>query len=107
MEERLRFEWVPLVVWKIRAANQTTQGICYGWTKSIFTTKKVKDSLELHEEWVYDFYYDTPPKQRVGVTFDRWIGEVYDQDKPYLNNLLWEWIQENFKPEDGFSGTTT
>ena len=103
MEERLRFDWVPLLVWKVRP-DESTQAICYRWTKSIFTTKKEGDSVEIHEEYVYDFYYDKEVKQDKETSFDKWIGELFAEDKPYLNNSLWQWIGATFTVAEGFSG---
>ena len=86
-EERLAFTWIPVLVWKVRP-DETLQAICHGWSKSVYLTK----DRELHEEYVYDFYYDQPIKQDKELSFDNWIRGVYHDDHPYLNNSLWDWI---------------
>ena len=92
VEERLRFEWTPILVWKVRPTGEI-QAICYGWSRTVHLSTKGGQILD---EWDYTFYYDRPAKQDQESSFDDWLGHLYNWDLPYLNNSLWEWVQQKF-----------
>ena len=104
--ERLRFDWVPVLVWKIRS-DDSLQAVLFGWSKSIFLTRnthgteanKIVISQEIEEEHVFKYYYDKPQKQEKDQPFSQWLTSVYDNDLPYFQHTLWTWVEEAFDRE--------
>ena len=91
-EERLRFEWTPVLVWRVRSTGEL-QGICYGWNRTVCLCSR---GGEVIDKWIYDFYYDQAAKQPKEQSFDNWLGDLYQADLAYLNNSLWDWIRNKF-----------
>ena len=106
IEERLRFDWVPVLIWKIRL-DDSLQAVLFGWSKSIFLTRNshgtgpndIVISQEIEEEHVFEYYYDIPQKQEKDQPFAQWLTSTYDNDKPYFQHALWTWIEEAFDGE--------
>jgi hypothetical protein len=90
-EERLRFQWTPKINWETRR-NGSLRAICSGWEKIV----RIPVERET-EPWVFDFWYEDYPKQGWEESFDRWIGNLYQSDRIYLEACLWDWVGEYIK----------
>ncbi len=93
VDKRLRFEWIPVLTWKVRPTEEL-QAICHRWSKSVYLTSVTGTIIH---DWVFDFYYDQPARQQKGISFDNWLRDIYQSDLPYLHNSLWEWVEQHFK----------
>ena len=102
--ENLRFDWAPVLVWKTRP-DDSLQAILFGWNKSIFLTRNshstgangIVITQDIVEEYVFEYYYNEPQKQRVEDQFSEWLSVVYNNDKPYFQHTLWVWIEDMFE----------
>ena len=106
LAQNLRFEWTPVLVWKTRP-DDSLQAILFGWSKSLFFTLNqhgtgpngIVIAQEVVQEYVFEYYYDEPQKQRIGDNFNEWLCKIYDNDKPYFQHALWIWVEEAFNGE--------
>ena len=102
--ENLRFDWAPVLVWRTRP-DDSLQAFLFGWSKSVFLTRNrhsteangILIAQDVVEEYVFEYYYDEPQKQKAEDQFSTWLSRIYDNNKPYFQHTLWVWIEEAFE----------